>query len=49
MYVIYSVLQSLLMDPDPASPANPEAAQLYQTDMQAYNRYLSLKMIVLFY
>lgn len=30
--------QSLLTDPNPASPANPEAAQLYMTDRQAYDR-----------
>jgi hypothetical protein len=31
--------QSLLTDPNPASPANPESAQLYQSDIQAYNRW----------
>jgi len=41
---IYSVstiltsIQSLLSDPNPASPANPEAAALYQKDRKAYNR-----------
>ena len=29
---------SLLTDPNCASPANPEAAQLYQTDTKGYNR-----------
>eukprot|EP00897_Mesotaenium_endlicherianum_P000861 jgi/Mesen1/10776/ME000091S10299 len=29
---------SLLTDPNPASPANPEAAQLYSHDLTAYNR-----------
>ncbi|KAG6533113.1 hypothetical protein ZIOFF_006978 [Zingiber officinale] len=29
---------SLLTDPNPASPANPEAAQLFQHDNQAYNK-----------
>lgn len=31
-------IQSLLTDPNPASPANPDAAQLYQGDRQAYNQ-----------
>ncbi|KAK9163558.1 hypothetical protein Syun_004460 [Stephania yunnanensis] len=31
-------LQSLLTDPNPASPANPEAARMYQHDIQDYNR-----------
>ncbi|XP_042382923.1 ubiquitin-conjugating enzyme E2 2-like isoform X2 [Zingiber officinale] len=31
-------IQSLLTDPNPASPANPEAAQLFQHDNQAYNK-----------
>jgi ubiquitin-conjugating enzyme E2 A len=31
-------LQSLLTDPNPASPANPEAAQMYREDIKAYNR-----------
>ncbi|KAF6157962.1 hypothetical protein GIB67_015278 [Kingdonia uniflora] len=35
---ILTSVQSLLTDPNPASPANPEAAQLYQHDVQAYNR-----------
>jgi ubiquitin-conjugating enzyme E2 A len=35
---ILTSIQSLLTDPNPASPANPEAAQLYQKDRKAYNR-----------
>jgi len=41
---IYSVstiltsIQSLLTDPNPNSPANPEAAGLYSADKKAYNR-----------
>ncbi|XP_042508394.1 ubiquitin-conjugating enzyme E2-17 kDa-like isoform X1 [Macadamia integrifolia] len=35
---ILTSIQSLLTDPNPASPANPEAAQLYQHDIQAYNK-----------
>uniref|UniRef100_A0A803PDM1 UBC core domain-containing protein n=1 Tax=Cannabis sativa TaxID=3483 RepID=A0A803PDM1_CANSA len=35
---ILTSVQSLLTDPNPASPANPEAAQLYQHDIQAYNK-----------
>ena len=31
-------IQSLLTDPNPASPANPEAAQLFQEDLSGYNR-----------
>eukprot|EP00873_Tetraselmis_striata_P011585 jgi/Tetstr1/431849/TSEL_021340.t1 len=31
-------IQSLLTDPNCASPANPEAANLYQTDRKSYNR-----------
>eukprot|EP00775_Hariotina_reticulata_P010947 gene10947-11101_t len=31
-------IQSLLTDPNCASPANPEAAQLYTKDRTAYNR-----------
>ena len=31
-------IQSLLTDPNPASPANPEAAQLFQEDPSGYNR-----------
>jgi len=31
-------IQSLLCDPNPASPANPEAAQLFTTDKPAYNK-----------
>ena len=31
-------IQSLLTDPNPASPANPEAAQLFTEDVTQYNR-----------
>jgi len=31
-------IQSLLTDPNPASPANPEAAQLFTEDTNGYNR-----------
>mmetsp|Transcript_14822 Transcript_14822/g.17903 ORF Transcript_14822/g.17903 Transcript_14822/m.17903 type:complete len:156 (+) Transcript_14822:297-764(+) len=31
-------IRSLLCDPNPASPANPEAAQLYEKDRPAYNK-----------
>ena len=34
----HPLLQSLLTDPNPASPANPEAAQLYNNDRAAYHR-----------
>ncbi len=34
---ILTSIQSLLCDPNPASPANPDAAQQYQTDRQSYN------------
>ncbi|MCO5581285.1 hypothetical protein L7F22_035164 [Adiantum nelumboides] len=35
---ILTSIQSLLTDPNPASPANPDAAHLCQTDIKAYNR-----------
>jgi ubiquitin-conjugating enzyme E2 A len=35
---ILTSIQSLLTDPNPASPANPEAAQLYNADKAAYNK-----------
>ena len=35
---ILIAIRSLLTDPNCASPANPEAAQLYQSDSKAYNR-----------
>eukprot|EP01102_Stenamoeba_stenopodia_P000747 TRINITY_DN10695_c0_g1_i1.p1 TRINITY_DN10695_c0_g1~~TRINITY_DN10695_c0_g1_i1.p1 ORF type:complete len:158 (-),score=22.77 TRINITY_DN10695_c0_g1_i1:78-551(-) len=41
IYSVSSILtsiMSLLTDPNPASPANPEAAALYQSDRKAYNR-----------
>jgi len=34
---ILTSIQSLLSDPNPASPANAEASQLYQSDRQGYN------------
>ncbi len=37
---ILTSIQSLLTDPNCASPANPEAANLYTNDRQAYNRYV---------
>lgn len=41
IYSVSSILtsiQSLLTDPNPNSPANPEAASLFRTDTRAYNR-----------
>merc|ERR1712216_201953 len=41
IYSVSSILtsiQSLLPDPNPASPANPEAAQMFQHDKKEYNR-----------
>ena len=41
VYSVCSILiaiRSLLTDPNCASPANPEAAHLYQTDKKAYSR-----------
>mmetsp|Transcript_32843 Transcript_32843/g.53289 ORF Transcript_32843/g.53289 Transcript_32843/m.53289 type:complete len:156 (+) Transcript_32843:126-593(+) len=35
---ILTSIQSLLTDPNPASPANPEAAHLYSSDRGAYNK-----------
>ena len=35
---ILTSLQSLLTDPNPASPANTEAATLFRTDRDAYDR-----------
>lgn len=35
---ILTSVQSLLTDPNCASPANPDAAQLYCADRKAYNR-----------
>lgn len=40
--VIYKLLQSLLTDPNPASPANNEAAHMYQHDIQAYNKFVNI-------
>mmetsp|Transcript_4947 Transcript_4947/g.7690 ORF Transcript_4947/g.7690 Transcript_4947/m.7690 type:complete len:154 (+) Transcript_4947:209-670(+) len=45
---ILTSIQSLLTDPNPASPANPEAAHLYTNDRTAYNkrvRRLALKSV----
>ena len=36
--MILSSIQSLLADPNPASPANPEAASLLTSDPKAYRR-----------
>jgi ubiquitin-conjugating enzyme E2 A len=33
---ILTSIRSLLMDPNPSSPANREAAELYNTDIKAY-------------
>ena len=33
-----SSIQSLLCDPNTDSPANPEAAKLYQTSKKEYNK-----------
>ncbi len=41
VYTISTILtsiQSLLTDPNPSSPANPEAAQLYNTDINSYKK-----------
>lgn len=38
MAAILSSLQSLLNDPNPASPANPEAAKLYEKRRDEYER-----------
>ena len=38
MFLSLCCNQSLLTDPNPASPANPDAAHLYQTDIKTYNR-----------
>ena len=35
---VLASVQSLLTDPNPKSPANPEAAQMYISDRQAYDR-----------
>ncbi len=35
---ILSSLQSLLCDPNPKSPANSEAARLYEENMEEYNK-----------
>lgn len=35
---ILTSIQSLLTDPNPASPANPEAAHLYTTNKEAYKQ-----------
>eukprot|EP00455_Lapot_gusevi_P001993 TRINITY_DN10770_c0_g1_i2.p1 TRINITY_DN10770_c0_g1~~TRINITY_DN10770_c0_g1_i2.p1 ORF type:complete len:155 (-),score=23.66 TRINITY_DN10770_c0_g1_i2:33-497(-) len=41
IYTVSTVLtsiQSLLTDPNPASPANPEAARMFSSDIKSYNR-----------
>ena len=35
---ILTSIQSLLSDPNPASPANAEASQLYERDRREYNK-----------
>jgi ubiquitin-conjugating enzyme E2 A len=35
---ILTSIQSLLSDPNPASPANAEASQMYERDRREYNR-----------
>jgi ubiquitin-conjugating enzyme E2 A len=35
---ILTSIQSLLTDPNPASPANAEASQLYERDRREYNK-----------
>jgi ubiquitin-conjugating enzyme E2 A len=35
---ILTSIQSLLDDPNPASPANPEAAKLLASDVKAYRK-----------
>ena len=35
---ILTSIQSLLTDPNPNSPANPDAAKLFSTDMKTYKR-----------
>lgn len=35
---ILTSIQSLLSDPNPASPANAEASQLYDRDRREYNK-----------
>lgn len=35
---VLTSIQSLLSDPNPASPANGEASQLYERDRREYNR-----------
>jgi ubiquitin-conjugating enzyme E2 A len=36
--MILTSIQSLLTDPNPASPANPEAAKLLTTNVKEYKR-----------
>lgn len=35
---VLTSIQSLLTDPNPSSPANAEASQLYERDRREYNR-----------
>ncbi|KAJ8904543.1 hypothetical protein NDN08_001061 [Rhodosorus marinus] len=45
IYTVCSILtsiQSFLTDPNPASPANPEAAHLYNTDRESYKKRVRL-------
>ena len=48
IFLINNLLQSLLTDPNAASPANPEAAQLYQHDIQAYNKFVNMPQPIFF-
>lgn len=38
-------IQSMLTDPNCASPANPEAALLYQKDRTSYNRCAGMRLL----
>ena len=38
MGTLLASIQSLLSDPNPDSPANPEAARVFESDRKEYNR-----------